>query len=198
MLPTAQQWHLEPADPWGTPRAPRLRRLPPLPGASTTPKVDVHHRFGQQLLQPPVLVLEALQALRVRRPHPAVPRLPAIERLLADPVPAADLRRRRPALLLTQHADDLRLAESALPHRPSPDDGLSYQPRDPPGEQVSRALSNRLCDARSASAQQDAHPIPPQVVEEFYHRPRFYTARVRSCRRAGAINLPVLRPKAEC
>ena len=43
---------------------------------------------------------------------------------------------RRPVLLLTQHADDLLLAESALPHRPSPDDGLSCQPRESRGEQV--------------------------------------------------------------
>ena len=35
-----------------------------------------------------------------RQAHPAILRLPAIEGLLADPVPAADLRRRRPALLL--------------------------------------------------------------------------------------------------
>jgi hypothetical protein len=73
-------------------------------------------------------MLEALQALRVRRAHPAVLRLPAIEGLIADPVPAADLRRRRPALLLTQRPDDLRLAKPTLPHRPSPDDGLSYRP----------------------------------------------------------------------
>jgi hypothetical protein len=56
-----------------------------------------------------------------------------IQGLLADPVPAADLRRHRPALLLTQHADDLPLAEPILPHRPSPDDGLSYRPSDPQG-----------------------------------------------------------------
>src|SRR3546814_8778660 len=53
---------------------------------------------------------------------PAILRLPAVECLLADPVPAADLRRRRPGLLLTQHPDDLFLGEPALLHRPSPRD----------------------------------------------------------------------------
>jgi hypothetical protein len=88
---------------------------------------DVEHRLRQQLLQAPVLALEALQALRVRRAHPPKLRFPAIEGLLADPVSAADLGRRRLALLLAQHADDLRLAEPALPHGPSSDDGLSGQ-----------------------------------------------------------------------
>jgi hypothetical protein len=59
---------------------------------------DVQHRFRQQLLQTPVLVIEAVQTLRVRWVHPAVLRLPAIEGLLADSLPAADLRRRRTAL----------------------------------------------------------------------------------------------------
>src|SRR5690606_17330957 len=60
-------------------------------------------------------------------------RLPAVERLLADSVAAAHLRRRRPGLLLTQHADHLLLGKAAFLHRPSPGDGLSYQPRDPQG-----------------------------------------------------------------
>src|SRR3546814_13697855 len=42
--------------------------------------------------------------------------------LLADPVPAADLRSRRPGILLTQHPAVLFLGEPALLHRPSPRD----------------------------------------------------------------------------
>ncbi|MEQ9640215.1 MAG: hypothetical protein RIM84_09350, partial [Alphaproteobacteria bacterium] len=44
-----------------------------------------------------------------------------------------DLDRGRTSLLLAQHANDLLLREPALLHRPSPDDGLSYQPREPQG-----------------------------------------------------------------
>lgn len=38
----------------------------------------------------------------------------------ADPVLAADVRRRAPRFLLTQDADDLLFREPALTHRPSP------------------------------------------------------------------------------
>jgi hypothetical protein len=84
-------------------------------------------------------------------PQPAVLRLPAIEGLLADPVPAAHLRRRRGALLLTQHADDLPLVEPALAHRPSPDNGLSSRPKDPQGSRSAAIALHRSSSTRLTS-----------------------------------------------
>jgi len=70
-------------------------------------------------------------------------RFPPIERLFADPVPAANLRRRRPGLLLAQNANNPFLAKPALLHRPPPADGLSYQLREP---MESRSLTLKLTD----------------------------------------------------
>src|SRR3546814_10675062 len=83
-------------------------------------------------------VLQRLQPYRVRRTHTSVLRLPAVERLLADPVPATDLRRRRSALLLTQHPNDLFLGKPTLLYHPSPGDGLSYQLRELMGSRSRR------------------------------------------------------------
>jgi hypothetical protein len=51
----------------------------------------------------------------------------------------ANLRPRRTRLLLAQNPDDLLFAKPALPHRPSPFDGLSFQLRELAG---SRSISN--------------------------------------------------------
>lgn len=48
--------------------------------------------------------------------HAAVLRLPAIKRLLPDPVAAAHLRRQATSLLFAQNANDLRLVEPTLYH----------------------------------------------------------------------------------
>lgn len=61
-----------------------------LKGGVSSQRRDAQHRFGQQLLQPSVLVLGALQPPGVR-----------------DPVLAAQLCRRDPRLMLLQHANDL-------------------------------------------------------------------------------------------
>src|SRR3712207_7108392 len=55
------------------------------------------------------------------------PGLPVVERLVADPVPPAQLRRRPAGLVLLQDPDDLLLGEPGLPHRPSLPDGRSEE-----------------------------------------------------------------------
>src|SRR3990172_8336315 len=50
------------------------------------------------------------------RPPPPVLRLPAVVRLVADPVLAAQLLRRHACFPFLQHPNDLLLRESALPH----------------------------------------------------------------------------------
>src|SRR6202044_1023089 len=52
---------------------------------------NVQHSFRKKFLQPAVLVFHAFQLLSVRGRHPAISGLPAIKRLLADPMPPADL-----------------------------------------------------------------------------------------------------------
>jgi len=58
----------------------------------------VEHLLGQELLQLAVLLLPGLQPLRVRDLEPAVLRSPRVERGVADPVLAADLRHRQRAI----------------------------------------------------------------------------------------------------
>ena len=108
----------------------------------------VEHQLHQQLLQTTVSSSRLFQALRVRRAHSAVLRLPAIEGLLADPVAAADLRRRRSDLLLRQ-TDDLPLAEPRLFLIVRlPIVRLSYQPREPRGAGQTRPHSPISGEAR--------------------------------------------------
>src|ERR1017187_10882133 len=76
----------------------------------------VQHRFSQQLLQPPVLILQRLQAARLGHLEPAVLRFPFVEGRARDPVAAAYFLGLRPRLMLAQHPDDLFLAESAAFH----------------------------------------------------------------------------------
>src|SRR5262245_5047522 len=63
---------------------------------------------------------------------------------VADPALAANLRRRRSALLLPHDADDLLLAEPALAHRPPPRDGLHLRTGQLQG---SRSMSSPPCPA---------------------------------------------------
>ena len=70
---------------------------------------------GRGLLQPPVLVLELLQPLRVAHVHPTVLLLPGVERVSADadlPAHLVDVA----GLTQLQRRDDLLLGEPALPH----------------------------------------------------------------------------------
>jgi hypothetical protein len=71
----------------------------------------VEHLFGEQLLQPGVLVLQSLQAMRVGHVHSGELRLELVEGRRQDAVLAADIRRLRTGLLLLQHPDDLLLGE---------------------------------------------------------------------------------------
>ena len=72
--------------------------------------------LGIEPLQLRVLVLERLQPLRLRNVHPAVLRLPLVERRRRHPVLAADLGDRCAGLLLPQHPDDLLFGEPASLH----------------------------------------------------------------------------------
>jgi hypothetical protein len=96
---------------------------------------DVQHRFRPQLLQasdgpiPPYFAFHREKVCSL------------------IPYPAADLRRRRAVLLLTQYADESALAEPGSSPRPSPVDGLSYQARDLPGEEV--AVATPFAEASS-------------------------------------------------
>ncbi len=78
----------------------------------------VEHGVGEQALQLGVLILERLQTLGFRHFHAAELRLPGVERGAADPVLAADIGSRDARLLLTQHGDDLLLAEPRSLHGP--------------------------------------------------------------------------------
>lgn len=70
----------------------------------------------QQLLQPRVLVLQALQPASVRHIQPTELRLSGVERRFRDPVTAANIRRLRPAFLLAQNPDDLLFREPTALH----------------------------------------------------------------------------------
>src|ERR1700730_1322379 len=47
----------------------------------------IQYRFGQQLLQPSVLILQRLQPARLRYLQPAVLRFPLVKSRIRDPVP---------------------------------------------------------------------------------------------------------------
>src|SRR5947199_4992787 len=54
----------------------------------------VQHRFGQKLLQLPVLLLKRSEATSVRDLHPAKARAPAIEGRMTDPILSTEIRKR--------------------------------------------------------------------------------------------------------
>ena len=95
----------------GAPRLPAWRRASPFFCRDILQHGVVQHRLGQQLLQPTVLVLQRPQPLGLRHLQAAVLRLPLVERRAADPVLAADIRRRRSRLVLPQDPDDLLFRE---------------------------------------------------------------------------------------
>src|SRR5690606_23694758 len=70
-----------------------------------------------------VLLLQALQPLRLRYVHAAILRAPLVERRIAHTVFAAKLRRRKPCLVLLQNADDLFVGKSRSLHGLSPPPG---------------------------------------------------------------------------
>lgn len=76
----------------------------------------VEHRFGQQLLQPRVLLFERPQSSGLGYLQTAKLRLTLEECRRADPVTAADLRRRHPSFLLLQDRNDLLFVEPASLH----------------------------------------------------------------------------------
>src|SRR5690606_33208913 len=78
----------------------------------------IQRQIRHHTLQALVLLLERFEPLGLGSLHPAVLLLPAIERLLADVVPPADLTRRLGDLGLLEHRDDLRLGEPLLLHLP--------------------------------------------------------------------------------
>jgi hypothetical protein len=73
----------------------------------------IRRRFRQQLLQAPVLILQRLQAARLRYVQPAVLRFPLVKGCAGDPLPPAHFLGLRTGLVLAQHADDLLLVEAA-------------------------------------------------------------------------------------
>jgi hypothetical protein len=79
----------------------------------------VEDRFGQELLQLAVLVLEGSQPLGLRHLQAAVFGLPVVQRRFRDPVLARQIGRLRPSLMLAQHRDDLLFREPDTLHRRS-------------------------------------------------------------------------------
>jgi Domain of Unknown Function (DUF1080) len=85
-------------------------------------RLVVEPRVGQELLQPPVLLLERFQPLGVRDRHAAVLGPPLVEGRRRDVVPAAQLRQLRPveqlrcSTVLPDDADDLLVGEPARAH----------------------------------------------------------------------------------
>lgn len=72
----------------------------------------VHHRLRQKLLQPSVLVLKSLQPLGFRYLHLAILRTPLVKRRVADAVFAAQIRGRKPRLVLLQNPNDICSSEN--------------------------------------------------------------------------------------
>jgi len=70
-------------------------------------QLGLHAYFSEHLLQLPVLVLKRLHLADHRRVHPAIFRLPFVERRIAHAMLAAQLGRRHAAFGLTQDRKDL-------------------------------------------------------------------------------------------
>src|SRR5690625_1641984 len=68
------------------------------------------------MLEPGVFVLQLLQAARLGDIHAAVLLTPAVERVCADAVPAAQITRLGTGIGLRQDGDDLLFRKPALPH----------------------------------------------------------------------------------
>jgi hypothetical protein len=69
------------------------------------------HSSRKRPFEPAVLILRLAQASELADPQPAVPGLPVVERLVADPVTSTEVGCLRPGLRLLQDGDDLLLGE---------------------------------------------------------------------------------------
>jgi hypothetical protein len=74
----------------------------------------VQHLFGQELLEPPVLVLQRPQPLGVGRLHTAELGLPLVEGGPADAMPAAQVLGLGPRIMFLQNPNDLLFREPGL------------------------------------------------------------------------------------
>ena len=74
------------------------------------------YKFGKIL----ALVFQSLQPGSIGYFHATVFRFQLVESRRTEPVPAANLGRRHPSLLLFDHPDNLRLGETALSHSSAP------------------------------------------------------------------------------
>src|SRR5690606_28943126 len=78
--------------------------------------LEVQRLVGHDALEPSVFILQLLETARLGDIHAAVLRAPAVERVLADAVPAAELARPRAGFRLGQNGNDLLFREPALLH----------------------------------------------------------------------------------
>jgi len=78
---------------------------------------NVERLLSDDVLEAPVFIFELLELPGVAHVHPAVLGLPAVEALLADPVPPAQVLRLGSRLGLPEHPDDLLLGKPLPLHR---------------------------------------------------------------------------------
>ena len=107
--------------------------------------------YCQEILQPPVLILEHLQPSRLGHLEAALARLPLVERGVADPALAAHLRRRHPASCARRIATVFSSLNLLLRIVRPLGDGLSFHMRDPHGSRSPRArLTSTPAEVRAA------------------------------------------------
>jgi hypothetical protein len=82
-------------------------------------RLDVQRLLGHDVFQPPVLILQLLQALEFAQLEAAVLRLPAVVRLLGDPVRPAQVRHLPPGFAFLDDRQDLLVAKFAPLYRSS-------------------------------------------------------------------------------
>jgi hypothetical protein len=82
-------------------------------------RLDVERLLGNDLFQAAVLVLDLLQPLHLTELHATVFRLPAVVRLLGDPVCAAQVRHLPTGFAFLDDRQDLLVGELAPFHRSS-------------------------------------------------------------------------------
>src|ERR1017187_7420073 len=110
---------------WGNPETRRrplfpLRRASPFFSEHPLEGRHVQRQLGDDVLQSPVFILEHAQLLGVAHVHAAVLGFPAIEALLADPMPPAQVLRLGSSLGLLENRDDLLLGKPLPLHVGSP------------------------------------------------------------------------------
>src|SRR5436190_18491330 len=82
-------------------------------------RLDVERLFGNDLFKPAVFVLDLLQPLHLAELHPAVLCLPAVIRLLTDPVRATQVGDLPPGFAFFHDRQDLLVRVCAPFHRSS-------------------------------------------------------------------------------